>query len=655
MTTALTRAPERVASPAPARGWRPWLSRRWASLAILTASLSIVGAANAWNLQGWPGRVNDDEGTYVAEAWAMIYPHHLSHYTYWYDHPPLGWALIAAYTWVTDGFHRDPSAVMVGRELMWLVTLVSSALLYLLARRLRFRRVTAAVGVLLFGLSPLAIYYHRMVSLDNLATMWTLAAVAIAGSPRRSLGAAFWSGVCFAAAVLSKETIAVLLPAVVWMLWQHTDKRTRRWNMASFTVAFSLLVLAYPLFAALRGELFPGRGQVSLTWALEWQLFRRASSGSLLVTHSGTFGLAHFWFSIDPWLLLAGAALVPAGLVIRRLRPLAFALLLQIAIMIKGGYLPYFYVTAMLPFAALLISGVADSLCNPIVRIYRSRLCKSGTRVAAWLPRAGCVPAVAAALVFIMVVAPNWWNALRQQAKVDGDGSELAATAWILDNVPRHDVVVVDDYMWPDLRLHAMSPLWLWKVNTDPWVTKHVLPHGYASIDYVVLAPQASSTLATLPTLKAALQHSRIVKKFGDGITARVVIKPRVGLRRGECLALPPSGKPRATLPGVGPGPFHYCQRRSRPPALISRPGRRMVRQPPRPVRAAAAVTTAYTLGAPVSRPARYALNINPAPRRPGVGCRTREPLITASQPGSPEWFLPSRITMPEAKRGSQA
>jgi len=29
-----------------------------------------------------------------------------------------------------------------------------------------------------------------------------------------------------------------------------------------------------------------------------------------------------------------------------------------------------------------------------------------------------------------------------------------------------------------------------------------------------------------LPTLKAALDHSRIVKTFGDGITARVVIKP---------------------------------------------------------------------------------------------------------------------------------
>jgi len=86
-------------------------------------------------------------------------------------------------------------------------------------------------------------------------------------------------------------------------------------------------------------------------------------------------------------------------------------------------------------------------------------------------------------------------------------------------------VVVVDDYMWPDLRLHGMRPLWLWKVNTDPQVTREVLPHGYKSIDYIVLGPWGQSTLDLLPTLKAARAHSKIVRTFGDGITAREVIK----------------------------------------------------------------------------------------------------------------------------------
>lgn len=133
---------------------------------------------------------------------------------------------------------------------------------------------------------------------------------------------------------------------------------------------------------------------------------------------------------------------------------------------------------------------------------------------------------MAAGLAFVLLVLPGWGTALRAQAQVRGDASSLAATAWILHNVPRQDVVVVDDYMWTDLRLAGMRPLWLWKADTDPQVTREVLPRGYQSIQYIVLAPQAASTPNTLPTLKAALRHSVVVKSFGDGITAREVIIP---------------------------------------------------------------------------------------------------------------------------------
>jgi len=106
---------------------RGWYYAHKASLLVLGRVLAVVGLFSAWNMQGWPGRVDDDEGTYVAEAWAMVYQHHLSHYTYWYDHPPLGWAQLAAYIWATGGFHWYPSAIMVGREFMWWVTLASCA------------------------------------------------------------------------------------------------------------------------------------------------------------------------------------------------------------------------------------------------------------------------------------------------------------------------------------------------------------------------------------------------------------------------------------------------------------------------------------------------------------------------------------------------
>lgn len=494
------------------------------SLYILIPVLTVIGLATAWNLQGWPGRVNDDEGTYTSEAWAMLVPHHISHYTYWYDHPFLGWAQIAGYIWLTDGFHRYVSAVMAGREFMLVVTLISCSLLYLIARRLQFNRAFAVATVLLFGISPLAIYYHRMVFLDNIAVVWMLAALAFAASPRRSMASALGAGMSFAVATLSKETIVTLVPTVVWVLWQHTDRRTRKWNLTVFAASCIFILLGYPLFAALRSELFPGNGHVSLIWSLEWQFINRTSSGSVLDMHSGTYGLTLLWLGLDRWLLLAGVALIPFSLACRKLRPAALALGLQVAILVKGAYIPYMYVTAMLPFCALLIGGVANSMWNPLYSAKRARAQRGRRITSSILRHIGKVPVAAGAAVLVVLIAPAWWHALQRQSHARGDAAELAATAWIDRTLPKGTVVVVDDYMWPDVTMHGKAlPVWLWKVDSDPWVSKHILPHGYKSIGYVVIYPQASVTLNTLPTLKAALDHSVVVKNFGGGLTARKI------------------------------------------------------------------------------------------------------------------------------------
>jgi hypothetical protein len=526
MTAVQVQRPSDIASdPAPPRSWArisSFAARHRRSLVIVVPLLALVGLANGWNLQGWPGRVNDDEGTYVSEAWAVIVPHHLSQYTYWYDHPPLGWALMAANIWITHGFERYPSAVMAGREFMWVVNLASCGLLYLLSRRVRMARSFAAVAVLIFGLSPLSIYFHRMVFLDNIATMWMLAALVLAASPRRSLVAAVASGACFALACLSKETIAVTLPALCWLLWQNCGRKTRLWNMSIFGAAFVLIIAGYPLFAALRGELLPGPGHVSLVHALVWQLASRPGSGGLLSPHSATFSLARSWVALDPYSLLGGAVLTPIAFLVRRLRPMAMGFGIQAALLLKNGYVPYMYVTAMLPFGALLIAGLMDSWWQPAAPALHIRL---GLRVKV-LRHAGVVPVMAVLMAFVIVAAPQWVNTLVAQSHIDGDAGSLAATAWINSTLKRGELVVVDDYVWPDVTMHGKAtPLWCWKVNGDPWVRRHLLPDGYKSIDYIVLPVDSSCALnpQQLPTLVKAIAHSRVVKRFADGLVARKV------------------------------------------------------------------------------------------------------------------------------------
>ena len=594
------------------------------SAALIAILLIVVGLATAWNLEGFPGRVDDDEGTYVAQAWAVIYLHTLTHYSYWYDHPPLGWIQIAAFAWITDGFNRVADAVYVGREFMWCMTLVGCVLVYVLCRRLGLRQATSAVAVLLFGLSPIAQYFHRMVSLDNIETVWVLAALVAATSTKAGWGPALRTGICTAIAVLSKETAIIFLPVIVWVLWQHpgvigggsprcrktvtppgarvaaedapaafepapvnraagvdpdapvwmpdfsgqwrawaAERRARAerrraavpgprhgsrhgsrvqgrgwrlerggvagpWSRGArfrvFAIALCAIVVLYPLYAL-------QRHQLPLLWStLTWQFFDRPGSGSLLNTSSTTYAMVHQWVSTDPWLLIGGFVAALVCLFSRRLRPFGAALILQAVVPIHGGYLPFFYVTAVVPFAAVCIAGVADALWSTTDLSRLSRLVPGGngglgspmlrgaSAVAGrYAPYLGRAVAVGAALLFAGYVLPQWVGYLDRNSTVHGNVPYLQAAAWAEHNVPKGDVVVVDDYLWVDLKTHGLDPLWLWKVSpaTAP---------DWETIKYIIIQPQSAGTLASMPALQGAYQHSVLVKNFGGGLTARRVI-----------------------------------------------------------------------------------------------------------------------------------
>ncbi len=478
-----------------------------ASLFLLGAATIAVGAATSWNLQGYPGRANDDEGTYVDRAWAMLYPHHLSNYTYFWDHPFFGWGQISAWAALTDGFARNQHTLALGRDFMLVVTLVSCALVYLLARRLGLGRVFATAAVLIFGLSPVAIWYHRMISLDNLATLWALAAFAVAASRKQSLNAMVTSAVFFAAATWSKETIVLILPALLWLLGQHVDRWIRKKYLIVFTVVYTGLVGLYPLLAVIKGELLPGKDHVSFVGEIIYQLASRQGTGSLLDLHSATFKQVQSWVELDPWLTLAGLAVVAAGMTVRRLRTVALALAIQVAYLVKGGYVPYAYVTAMLPFAAILIPGVFDTLWN---RISVGRVSEIFARL----------PAIIAAVAFAVIILPQWWSSLNAQAEINGFSGQDSAIAWIDHHVPAGAIVICDAYPWLDIKLHThATPVYLWQVDADTGVMHHLLPHGYKSVSYLLLAPNSPLTFAALPgrpTLQAAIAHSTIIKRYGS-------------------------------------------------------------------------------------------------------------------------------------------
>jgi 4-amino-4-deoxy-L-arabinose transferase-like glycosyltransferase len=494
-----------------------WLAERRTGLTVLAPALLLVGVVNAWGLTRYPARF-DDEGTYVSQAWALMTHGHLAHYTYWYDHPPVGWIQIVPWLWLGNGLDRAPSAVAAGREMMLAVLLVGAALLYLWARRLGLHRAFAVGAMLLFSLSPLAVYWHRQVLLDNIAVMWVLAALALAVSPRGRLTAHAGAGACFAIAVLTKETTLLLLPAVAYQLWRAADPRIRRYSMAVAGSLFVALVAFYPLFALLRGELFPGEGHVSLWEGVVFQLFSREGSGSVFEPASDAHKIVTSWMRLDPWLLGAGGVLAPAALLVPRLRPAAAALIVSVVVIARPGYLPVPYIIGLLPFAAIVSAGVADALW----RLAASTRGRSTFRRFAWgasvrVPAAAVLAAMLA--VAFTRVGPAWAADLERGLGASPDTRSRKADRWIERHVPRSSALLVDDTFWLDLveaGFDRKNVIWYYKLDQDPGVGGR-FAHGWRDFDYVVSTEIMRTTNYDVPSVKAALEHSRVVIRFGEG------------------------------------------------------------------------------------------------------------------------------------------
>jgi hypothetical protein len=518
---------ERASVAARLRDWT--VEHRW-SLLLLLGLLVVAAVLHGWGMTRAPA-FDDDEGTYMAQAWAVQTRHALTHYTYWYDHPPLGWLLLAAWTWTTDAFSRASSAVAAGREALLVAHLASCALLYALARRLGLRRGFAGLAVLLFTLSPLALFYHRMVYLDNLATPFLLGAFVLALSPRQRLSAYAASGACFAAAVLIKETSVLLLPALCWQVAVTSDVRTRRYCYALFVSTLVLIGALYPLYALLKNELLPGSGHVSLVGGILFQLVERKGSGSLFTSGSIARGVVHGWWALDPWLLAAAVLLPPLAFAQRRLRPLALVLALQVLMPLRGGYLPVPYVIGLLPFTAVLAGGVGDWL-------WGSGRSRRRTDPARPEPRPGsaqsCTPprkrwlrpmtALVAVMLFVGSAAPDWWEKDRTLVTDDQAAPLRQTETWMRAHAARDAWLLVDDAMWVDLVRAGFSPertVWFYKLDLDPGIRP---PLGWRSIRYLVVTQVMRNGLADLPSVRAAHNHSTLVASFGEG-TQRIEIR----------------------------------------------------------------------------------------------------------------------------------
>jgi 4-amino-4-deoxy-L-arabinose transferase-like glycosyltransferase len=479
----------------------------------LLLSLLMGGISHGFNLVSYPLYVTD-EGIYMEQAWSALREGRLSPYTYFYDHAPAGWLVIAGWAAVLPNqLQTFGSAINTGRVLMLLVHMGSVYLLFMVSWRLAGTKIAAVVATFFFNMSPLAIFYQRQVLLDNLMVFWVLLSLylAIRGSaqPELRVVSAIASGLALGLAMLTKENALFFAPAVLYLLAsQLRGGINYRFGLGFFSFSSVSLVSVYFLYATLKNELFPSgfsfdlgnppADHVSLLYTIWWQLHR--SQGSLLDTNSLVWQFSFgAWLPKDTLLLAAGGAAMLFNIFLgltntghRRGHLVAGLLAASYAFYLaRGSQMLEFYVVPLVPFLALNVG----LLLGWLVRL-PPRLPSAARAVPA-----GCLMAVMLlhpTLGYVLVIDEFGKIVPHDLYKLDLTAIQSRQIAWIRQNVPPDAKIVSDDDIWTEL--HDVRPFYKWahsytKAARDPDVRDKLFGKDWHNIDYIVVSNQMRNAL----------------------------------------------------------------------------------------------------------------------------------------------------------------
>jgi 4-amino-4-deoxy-L-arabinose transferase-like glycosyltransferase len=478
---------------------------RLGTFALAFAVLSGL-VTHSYHLFDYP-LYETDEGIYLERAWAIIREGRLSPQTYVYDHAPGGWLLIAAWVFLLPGhFELFGNPVNSARVLMVILHAGSTFFLFEIARKFsRGGLLAPTIACFFFNFSFLAVYYQRMALLDNVMVFWVLLSIYLLLREEIRLFTGLWSGLAFGIAMITKENAIFFGPTLFYLLSRQTkNDASRDFTMFFWLFAVSAPVLAYSLYSALNGELFPpgmsfslSHTHVSLLYEMWFQLHR--NQATLFNRHSSTPFLYTAWLPKDPFLLGVGTVAMVicmfAGWRQRKADPaflvagtLAFEIAFYLA---RGSVILDFYVIPLIPMYALCTALVADRALKSIPT--------SSTRLA--------TPAICAAVAAFLLLPTGGYlvkhGSTGQLQAADPYHVPLTflqneQIAWIRQHVPPNSRIISDDDIW--VALHDVRPTFPydeshWNAASDPQVRKIFGGGNSYDIDYIVLSNQMKNAM----------------------------------------------------------------------------------------------------------------------------------------------------------------
>ncbi|HWN33166.1 MAG TPA: hypothetical protein VNP03_10485 [Pseudonocardia sp.] len=364
---------------------------------------------------------------------------------------------LAAIGSLTGAWRRVPSALGAVRECGPLLWTGAALLVWVLARRLGVVRRWALLAVALLAICPAAIGAARVAAPENLALLWSLAALVLVTGRHRVGRAALGIDLviigCTSVAVLTAPVALALLPTVLLLSAVQRDPR----RPALIAVGVLLTVGVGTAFTVVAAPSGGSPGWLAPGWL---------ATGGPVPDWLGPGWLGRDLVTPALVLLVGLLALRPGGRSSPRRRALAVGVLGVPLLALPLGAAP----TPALPLAAVLVAAAAAGIERDLLA--RSRPARRysppdrrerpnrGGRPERFEPpergeppdrRAGrdrgagrFVPQLAPALL-IGVLAVVWAANLAELPTATAPPPAAAARAWLRDNVPDTDQVRTDD------------------------------------------------------------------------------------------------------------------------------------------------------------------------------------------------------------------
>lgn len=497
-----------------------FIKKHKVTIALILLALAIGGIAHGFNMFKYP-YLEDDEGTYMSQAWSLITHGSLAPYTYWYDHAPMGWILIALWTTLTGGFFTFGLSINSGRVLMLIMHLFSIVLLFGITKKLTRSNFAAFIATLLFSLSPVGVYFQRRVLLDNPMIFWVLLSLFLLLGNGKKLSHYILSAICLGLGVLTKEPAIFFLPSFLYIVYDTAHNHHKIFAVVKYFLVCSAVISLYILYAVLRNELFPtgtllggSNPHVSLISTFMYQASRKG--GFFLDSNSGFRMYLSYWVQKDGLLILGGIVATVLNLLFsfksKAYLYITFITLSFWLFLIRGGEVIEFYITPFIPILSLSIAAALYKIIDSISKPTRLKIIKYIL-----------FSLVLITMAYYYYMNPYFSNLYTQ----DQTSAQKSAIEWVQKNIPSNAIIVIDNYAFIDLNKKITNTIYVpqggqyyWKIDEDPAIKVNILDSDWRKIDYMLVTHQMEYDMdhAGLSIVKDAYDHSTLLKRYpGDG------------------------------------------------------------------------------------------------------------------------------------------